>query len=105
MKKHVHVRAKAARVREKLVFCFQNCFDLLREKIVLAMEKNFRNSRLKAKYLRSQEQFIQTVKGQHNFCKLNTFLTYSWRFLISNKLEQLNTNWNFGGDLETCRKS
>ena len=36
-----------------------------------------------AKFLRSLEQFIQTVKGQNNF------LTCSWRFLISNKLEQL----------------
>ena len=37
-----------------------------------------------AKFLRSLEQFIQTVKGQ------NAFLTCSWRFLIlSNKLEQL----------------
>ena len=39
-----------------------------------------------AKILRSQEQFIQTVKGQNNFWGKNT---YSWRFLISNKLEQL----------------
>ena len=38
-----------------------------------------------AKFLRSLEQFIQTVKGQNNFA----FLTCSWRFLISNKLEQL----------------
>ena len=29
-----------------LVFCFQNCSDLLWEKIVLVMEKNFWNSRL-----------------------------------------------------------
>ena len=36
-----------------------------------------------AKFLRSLEQFIQTVKGQKN-----AFLTFSWRFLISNKLEQ-----------------
>jgi hypothetical protein len=35
-----------------------------------------------AKNLRSLEQFIQTVKGQ------NAFLTCSWRFLMSNKLEQ-----------------
>ena len=41
------------------------------------------------KKLRSLEQFIQTVKGQNNFCWQNTFLTCSWRFLISNKLEQL----------------
>ena len=33
--------------------------------------------------LRSLEQFIQTVKGQ------NAFLTCSWRFIIPNKLEQL----------------
>ena len=42
-----------------------------------------------AKILRSLEQFIQTVKGQNNFGLQNAFLTCSWRFLISNKLEQL----------------
>ena len=42
-----------------------------------------------AKLLRSLEQFIQTVKGQNNFWLQNAFLTCSWRFLISNKLEQL----------------
>ena len=41
-----------------------------------------------AKFLRSLEQFIQTVKGQKNLGN-NAFLTCSWRFLISNKLEQL----------------
>ena len=40
-------------------------------------------------FLRWLEQFIQTVKGQNNFWQQNAFLTYSWRFLISNKLEQL----------------
>ena len=39
-----------------------------------------------AKFLRSLEQFIQTVKGQNNFWQQNAFLT-SWRFLRSNKLE------------------
>ena len=45
------------------------CSDLLWEKIVLVIEKNFWNSRLKAEFanfLISQEQFIQTVKGQSN---------------------------------------
>ena len=37
-----------------------------------------------AKLLRSVERFIQTVKGQNN-----VFLTCSWRFLIPNKLGQL----------------
>ena len=31
-----------------MVFCYQNCSDLLWEKIVLVIEKNFWNSRLKA---------------------------------------------------------
>ena len=46
-----------------------------------------------SKFLRSLEQFIQTVKGQNNFCQQNAFLTCSWRFLISNKLEQLEFNY------------
>ena len=49
-----------------------------------------------AKFLRSLEQFIQTVKGQNN-C--------SWRFLICNKLEQLESKLKKNcWDLETCRK-
>ena len=52
--------------------------------------------------MRTLEQFIQPVKGQ----KENTFLTCSRRFIISNKLEQLEfklekNNW----DLETYRIS
>ena len=54
-----------------MVFCYQNCSDLLWEKIVL-------------------EQFIQTVK---QFLVTECFLICSWRFLISNKLEQLISNW------------
>ena len=42
-----------------------------------------------ANFLRSLEQFIHTVKCQNNFWQQNAFLTCSWRFLISNKLEQL----------------
>ena len=40
-------------------------------------------------FLRSLEQFIQTMKCQNNFWQQNAFLTCSERFLISNKLEQL----------------
>ena len=59
-----------------------------------------------AKNLRSLEQCIQTVKGQNNVWEQNAFLPCSfWRFLISNKLVQLELivekkYW----DLETCRK-
>ena len=42
-----------------------------------------------AKFLRSLEQFVQTVKGQNNFWLQNAFLTCSWRFPMSNKSEQL----------------
>ena len=45
----------------EMVICYQKCSDLLLEKIVLVIEKNF------AKVLRSLEQFILTVKGQNNF--------------------------------------
>jgi predicted ATPase len=49
--------------RLKMVFCYQNCSDLLREKL-LKFEAEGREF---AKFLRSLEQFIQTVKGQNNF--------------------------------------
>ena len=44
-------------MQEKLemVFCYQNCSDLLLEKIVLVIEKNFFNSRLKAENLQNFE--------------------------------------------------
>ena len=84
-----------------MVFCYQNCSSD-REKLLKfeAEGQEFGN------FLRSLKQFIQTVKGQNNFCKHNTFLTCSWRFLRSNKLEQLEFKlekkcW----DVETCRKS
>jgi hypothetical protein len=42
----------------ELVFCYQNCSDLLREKIVLFSDQNcFEITR----------KFIQTVKGQNKF--------------------------------------
>ena len=50
-----------------------------------------------ANILRHLEPFIRTTKGQSNF-ETECFLTYSWRFLLSNKLEQLEYP-------ETCRKS
>ena len=46
-----------------MVFCYQNCSDLL-------WEKNFKfeaECQEFAKILRSLEQFIQTVKGPNNF--------------------------------------
>ena len=39
-----------------LVFCYQNCSDLLWEKIVIVIEKNFWKSRLKAENLKKKLQ-------------------------------------------------
>ena len=55
---------------QKLIFCYQNCSDLLWEKIVLMIEKNFWNSRLKIENFQNFEitrSIFRTVKGQNNF--------------------------------------
>ena len=52
-----------------------------------------------ANFLRSLEQFIQTMKGQNNFWQQNAFLTCSWRFLII-AIQIGKKYW----DLETYRK-
>ena len=56
---------------EKMVFCYQNCSDLLWEKIVLVIEKKKLKFEAEgqefSKILGSLEQFIQQVKGQNNF--------------------------------------
>ena len=75
-----------------LVFCYQNCSVLLWEKIVLVIEKNFWNSRLKAENLQNFE-ITRTIylnsERSDQFLKQEAFLTCSWRFLGSNILEQL----------------
>ena len=54
-----------------MVFCYQDCSDLLREKNVLEIEKKLLKFKAEgrefANILRSLEQFIQTVKGQKIF--------------------------------------
>ena len=53
-----------------MVFCYQNCSDLLREKNVLVIGKILKfevEGREFSKFLRSLEKFIQTVNGQNNF--------------------------------------
>ena len=57
--------------KSEIVFCYQNCSDLLWEKNCSSDgEKNLKfkaEGREFAKFLRWLEQFIQTVKGQSNF--------------------------------------
>ena len=56
---------------KEMVFCYQNCSDLLWEKNCSSDRENFlkfeAEGREFAKILRSLEQFIQTVKGQNIF--------------------------------------
>ena len=56
---------------KEMVFCYQNCSDLLWEKSCSSdWEKHLKfeaEGQEFAKILRLLEQFIQTVKGQNNF--------------------------------------
>ena len=68
---------------ERMLFCYQNCSDLISSTV----RKNCSSDREKllklevegrgfAKLLRSLEQFIQTVKGQNNFCNRMFFYLF-----------------------------
>ena len=54
-----------------MVFCFQNCFDLLWEKKSFSNQEKLLKFKAEgqefAKILRLIEQFIGTVKGKKNF--------------------------------------
>ena len=58
-------------VSPQMVFCYQNCSDLLWEKKCSSDGENFLKFEAEgwkfAKILRSLEQFVGTVKGQNNF--------------------------------------
>ena len=52
----------------KMVFCYQNCSDLLWEKNCSSdWEKLLKFEAEGQEFAKSLEQFIQTVKGQNNF--------------------------------------
>ena len=44
-----------------MVFCYQNCSDILWEKNVLVIEKNFLNSRLKAENLQKKVEITRAI--------------------------------------------
>ena len=54
-----------------MVFCYQNCFELLREKNCLVIEKKLLKLEAEVRefvnILTSLEQFLQTIKGNNNF--------------------------------------
>ena len=71
----------------KMVFCYQNCSDLLWEKIVLVIEKNFWNSRLKAENFQNFWDHLNNLFKQWKvrtiFGNIMLILTCSCRFLTS----------------------
>ena len=77
-----------------MVFCYQNCNCncTVRKNCSSDWEKLLKfqaEGGEFAKFLRSLEQFIQTLKGQNKFWQQNSFLTCSGRFFSSNILGQL----------------
>ena len=65
-----------------MLFCYQNCSDLLWEKIVLVIQKNFWNSRLKAKNLQKFWDHLNNLFKQWIFlyvteCFIKLFLEVS----------------------------
>ena len=74
-----------------MVFCLENYSDLLWEKIVLVIEKNFckfeAEGRECVKLLRSLERFIRTVKGQNNF-------ESEYFFSVATEGFSIHINWN-----------
>ena len=80
-----------------MVFYYQNCSDLLWEKIVIMIKVTFWNSRLRDENLQIFEitRTIYTNSERSELFFVTTcFLIFSWRFLISIKLEKkYNSNW------------
>ena len=68
-----------------MVFCYQNCSDLLWEKNVLVIEKNFWNSRLKAENLQNfwdhlnnlfKQWKVRTISGNRMLFLLVPYIFY-----------------------------
>ena len=75
-----------------LVFCYQNCSDLLWGKNVLVIVYNFWNSKFKAENLQNFGDHLNNLLKQWKVRTISLkecFLTWSWRFPIPNRLEQL----------------
>ena len=83
-------------IHGEMVFCHENCSDLLWEKIILEIKIFFAKSRLKAKnlllfWLTSLKQFIEQWKSQNYFFfETQSFLLPTGGFYRLNELEQSN---------------
>ena len=86
---------------EKVVFCYQNCSDLLWAIIVLVIKKNFRNWRLKAENFQRTKKY--ELNENHSNCEKYQNRTFkSWAFFeIFNVLTE-NLKWNQQKSLLKC---
>ena len=76
------------RAKRVLVFCFQNCSNLLWENIVQVIKKNFGTEGQEfANFWKSSDQNSNSERLVP-FLKQNTLLTCFWLFLRSYTLEQ-----------------
>ena len=72
----------------KMVFCYQNCSDLLREKNCSSNREKLLKFEAEGREFAKKFEITRTIYS--NSERSEQFLvTCSWRFLISNKLEQL----------------
>ena len=86
-----------------MVFCLQNCSDLLWKKNVLECDRQYANN------LRNLEQFIWTVKGHYNFetkCSLKLFLEVSQIYFVRTVIIQIGkNNWDLKSTGKVKKKS
>ena len=75
---------------QSMVFCYQNCHDLLWDKIVLVIKKTFWNSRLKAENL---QNFWEKIVGiqKHAGKVRKSFEIGGWRLRICKIFEMTRT--------------
>jgi hypothetical protein len=101
---YCEVKWKRMKQRE-MVFCYQNCSDLLWEKIVLVIEKNFWRPRI-CKIFEITRIICSNSERSEEFlvieCFFKLFLEVSQNLWIRTIQIQIGKNY---WDLETCRKS
>ena len=79
---------------EKIVFCYQNCSDLLWEKIVLVIEKNFWISRLRIfKIFEITRTIYSNSERSEQFLVTECFFNLFWRFRTM-QIQIGKNNWD-----------
>ena len=85
--------------KNDLVFCFQNCSDLLWEKIVPVIEKHFWNSRQKANIFEITRTIYSNSQRSDQFLKQNAIGKKYWDSEICRKSYKRYFSYIFEGRL------